>query len=194
MSDNDASSDVDALDQTYSVSVFDASCDADALDTTCSVSDNDASSDVDALDQTYSVSVFDASCDADALDTTCSVSDNDASSDVGALDQTCSVSDFDASCKNRLTSQIMAPVAKHKNMSNRSNASLKKQPQVLTPAGCQMVQRFMNKWSSTRKSIITHEADSSAEVMNKVLRNTKNKHPFTTTFRPNFGNIFRTQN
>jgi hypothetical protein len=30
--------------------------------------------------------------------------------------------------------------------------------------------------------------------MNKVLRNTKNKHSFTTTFRPNFGNIFLTQN
>ena len=157
---------------------------------TCSVSDNDASSDVDALDQTYSVSAFDASCDADALDTTCSVSDNDASSDVGALDQTCSVSDFDASCKNRLTSQIMAPVAKHKNMSNRSNASLKKQPQVLTPAGCQMVQRFMNKWSSTRKSIITHEADSSAEVMSKVLRNTKNKHPFHHYFSAQFWEHF----
>ena len=55
------------------------------------------------------------------------------------------------------------------------------------------VQRFMDKWSSTRKSIITHEADSSAEITNKVFKNSTCKRTFTITFRTNFGNRFRTQ-
>ena len=55
------------------------------------------------------------------------------------------------------------------------------------------VQRYMKTWSPTRNSMITHEADCSAEVVRKVFKNTKNNHLPPSLFGPILGTFFVTQ-
>jgi hypothetical protein len=54
------------------------------------------------------------------------------------------------------------------------------------------VQRYMQKWSASRKSIVTHEANSTAEVVKKVRtrKNHKKKHTPETSLCSRFGGRF----